>query len=552
MAVVEGQMIEVKWGARNKEWFLKKGYIFTKMGDSFYVKLKHLKNGSSQMIQVECDDEKCENIFRTQKRYYDKSVSSHIGAAYCKSCSYKRRSKIKEEKDKKNLANVNHIEIYRDVIKKNLDRFPDSYVKSMTIDQASELVKELIKHLKNNNVITNDNEIPRALSMNTMRKYHLDRICDKFTLRTLLDYTFSGKYKAWEYRSVERGYWSLKENRRNALEWFLKKLKEDDIIVNLDKLPKISYKKYLMRYNLSGILKNYTSFGDLMVDTFPEKYNRWDFPVPKNYYKEENNKKYIMEWLTKKMMEDGLIDSIEDIPSIAHNKIFKHYNLSSFLVHCFRDSPYDAFNYLYPNTWNEWEFSYVPMKFWDKGSNVSKAIRWAIEQGIKDGIIEDLNDLQSYPLRTLLDRYGLSSLFNKYDVYFIISLLFPESFDNTKKRTKINGVSLDSKEEALIHSYIIKNFTNVNIPNKSENLFKNHKENESYVPDWIINKNIIVEYFGMYDSSGTKMIKNYTNKAERKIEYFNSLEGYDFIAIFPNDLKSNMQGVKNKLEVFIK
>lgn len=51
----KGQFKEVKWMRPTKEWYLSKGYIFTKIGDSFTVKAEDLSRGSKQEIVVVCD-----------------------------------------------------------------------------------------------------------------------------------------------------------------------------------------------------------------------------------------------------------------------------------------------------------------------------------------------------------------------------------------------------------------------------------------------------------------------------------------------------------------
>lgn len=47
------------------------------------------------------------------------------------------------------------------------------------------------------------------------------------------------------------------------------------------------------------------------------------------------------------------------------------------------------------------------------------------------------------------------------------------------------------------------------------------------------------------------MFVDYNKKTERKIDFFNSLKDYIFIAIFPQDLKNNFEGLKNKLKLIL-
>ena len=83
-------------------------------------------------------------------------------------------------------------------------------------------------------------------------------------------------------------------------------------------------------------------------------------------------------------------------------------------------------------------------------------------------------------------------------------------------------------------------------------MFYNKEFNESYIPDFIIkDKNIIIEYFGLYVDKNHEFIENYKRKTHRKIKYFINIEGYEFIDLYPDDLKNDFEGVRKKLTPFI-
>lgn len=128
-----------------------------------------------------------------------------------------------------------------------------------------------------------------------------------------------------------------------------------------------------------------------------------------------------------------------------------------------------------------------------------------------------------------LGRLGLSS--------------FTKSYKNMK---------FDSNQELDVFKYIESNFTDKIIKNSKR--YYNEKYDEKYIPDFIIElgkKTIIIEYFGMYKVyMKNDIFKTYTEKADRKIEYFNSLEDVYFIPLFPEDLNSKFKGVRDKLTSF--
>lgn len=55
MAIVEDQLVEVKWHYSNREWYEEKGYVFTKNKDTFYVKVDELMDSSKANVKVICD-----------------------------------------------------------------------------------------------------------------------------------------------------------------------------------------------------------------------------------------------------------------------------------------------------------------------------------------------------------------------------------------------------------------------------------------------------------------------------------------------------------------
>lgn len=47
--------VEVKWNTRNKAYYERLGYKYTKMQDVFLVKVEDLQRGSSVKVEVKCD-----------------------------------------------------------------------------------------------------------------------------------------------------------------------------------------------------------------------------------------------------------------------------------------------------------------------------------------------------------------------------------------------------------------------------------------------------------------------------------------------------------------
>ncbi|WP_297419595.1 zinc-ribbon domain-containing protein [Clostridium sp.] len=85
--LISKEKIKLKWTPSNKFHYESKGYVYTKFGDEFEVKLEDLSKGSNVKVEVKCDCEDCKNPYlkpitwNNYKRYVHED-----GKYYCKSC----------------------------------------------------------------------------------------------------------------------------------------------------------------------------------------------------------------------------------------------------------------------------------------------------------------------------------------------------------------------------------------------------------------------------------------------------------------------------------
>ena len=91
----------VKWNSKIKKYYESKGYIYTKMGDEFEVKIKDLAKGSHALVNVKCDCEDCKSPYLKPIiwRDYLKCVKED-DKYYCQKCSMKVLTKDKTKKTK--------------------------------------------------------------------------------------------------------------------------------------------------------------------------------------------------------------------------------------------------------------------------------------------------------------------------------------------------------------------------------------------------------------------------------------------------------------------
>lgn len=212
-----------------------------------------------------------------------------------------------------------------------------------------------------------------------------------------------------------------------------------------------------------------------------------------------------------------------------------------------------------------WEFKFVTAHFFKDKNNVREYLTWFIEVVLKSNINNSI-EYSKYFTDNNLCALGFSRIVHikkhfKYPNYFF---MLKDLIDNNISDIGFNickakdGTLLDSNEEVILYEYIKHNISkNIKAIGKSrKNMYENN--GEKYAPDFELScidkdKKIIIEYFGLYyeNTYNNKILEEYKNKANRKIEYFSKLDNIMFVALYPNDLKNNFKGVSEKLASFI-
>lgn len=242
--------------------------------------------------------------------------------------------------------------------------------------------------------------------------------------------------------------------------------------------------------------------------------------------------------------------------------IIEEYKISFSKTPFIKNSPYNIIKLTYPElNIQGWEMVHAPTSYWDDYNNVLSLFKFYVnkineEFGNNVNYNTYINDRAIQSLCYKLFRAKKYKWNNKTWQDIINDCGLDIQLSNIN--ISCDGTILNSKEEVVLYDYIK---TNLNIDIKSIGLkrkkgyyFYNEEHDENYIPDFYIKneKPIIIEYFGMYNENNkNKMFVDYNEKTKRKIEFFNSLEGYNFIAIFPQDLKNNFEGLKNKLKLIL-
>jgi len=122
--------VKVKWHNRNMIHFISKGYVYTKLGDEFLVKVEDLSKGSEVKLLVKCDY--CNKIIEKQNINFLKQKNKIINKDACSKCNSLKQNEIANIKKNKDtyvslefiinfLKNIN-LELTKDNIFKDINK----------------------------------------------------------------------------------------------------------------------------------------------------------------------------------------------------------------------------------------------------------------------------------------------------------------------------------------------------------------------------------------------------------------------------------------------
>jgi hypothetical protein len=131
------QIIKNKWNVSNRDWYIQKGYNYTKLKDEFEINVLDLKKGSHNLIKLKCDY--CDVIFyKEYKSYlYGRRI---IGKDCCENLDCIKQKRYESNKLIYGVGFILQIdEIKNSRIKTNLEKYGCEYA------SQSKIVKEKIK-----------------------------------------------------------------------------------------------------------------------------------------------------------------------------------------------------------------------------------------------------------------------------------------------------------------------------------------------------------------------------------------------------------------------
>ncbi|HLG28293.1 MAG TPA: hypothetical protein VI423_10950 [Paenisporosarcina sp.] len=316
--------------------------------------------------------------------------------------------------------------------------------------------------------------------------------------------------------------------------------------------------KTLAKYKLSSLIQIMPK-EKIFTHLFSDKYQMWELGIlPPNYWNDEQNITKARNWLINKLIIDQAINSEEEIILIKSHRYFKEYGLDGLLYSKFNATVFDFWDEHFNGKYQEWEYQLTKRNYWTTSENRNKALKNLIE--VKLGLTKsDIPKVFTYgflnsnyhKFSLICDSYYNSNLFRWIDE------AYPNEFKIEQFTELIanDGTVVDSRAEKNIHNLLLENNMHIKyIENKQDlkNSFTNEEHKERYVPDWIINGNVIVEYYGWYIKNymktGNKTFITYNEKLSRKNEFYRAMEDYKMIALYPSDIENNFSGLIEKFQ----
>jgi len=445
------------------------------------------------------------------------------------------------------------INIYEEVLSGARKKFPDGTF------QNEDNAKILIRYLFLEKLKLSEADLLGLKLRSILKEYNLIRISQYFNIYEKFKEWFPEfKIYDWYFWDVNISFWN-DENILIATDWLINRLIKNNIIHNIDDIPKKLTHKLIYKYRLSSLVNG--KFNGILYDylnyVFPNRWKPFQMNVvQRNYWEDKSKLIEAIRWLICDRLN---ITKREDLLKLQ-TKDFNDNNLGAAITH-FNCSVYKAISTAFPElNIREYEMNVIPTNYWKDKQHRISAMKWLIEDILKLDLSKVPSTLSYTYIKECFHKFSLVlDKFYNSNIYLWINEVYPNIFNPLDFKIPLSrdGLKMDSKEEVMIHHCMLDNYdVEVNYYGTSRKYkIYNNETGENYIPDWILNNNFILEYFGWFhENRNENILVEYVNKTYRKIEFYNNYcnkNNMKFIALYPEDLKNNLQGVKEKLNIIL-
>jgi len=234
-------------------------------------------------------------------------------------------------------------------------------------------------------------------------------------------------------------------------------------------------------------------------------------------------------------------------------------------------NPYNLLTLVFPElNIQPWEMPSTPDAFWLSYDNFLLSVKFYVY----DILNEDMrNNIEAYfSSKCIIELFPKLFLqkfrYHKEKTWKEILNDIGIYYDTNKNlKSTYDGEILKSMEEVKIYNFIHKKL-NINTLKviKGKYIFKcNNGIDKRYIPDFYIteindiklNKPCIIEYYGLFINDyrtvktlTDEILNNYKDKTNRKNDFYKNNPDIYFIDLYPQDLKNNFEGVRQKITSF--
>jgi hypothetical protein len=129
---------------------------------------------------------------------------------------------------------------------------------------------------------------------------------------------YNNKYPAYKFKIASINYWKLKDNRMQAMKYFI----EEDLKVEIDKIPLYITKMQVQRnartlYTLLHSRKYYNSLYDWINDVYPDRFDRKDFEINAYRYEFDSEEEMLIHELLQKEVGNVIYNTRKDCDPIT-------------------------------------------------------------------------------------------------------------------------------------------------------------------------------------------------------------------------------------------
>lgn len=252
---------------------------------------------------------------------------------------------------KSNPLGMTEIEVYKKILTGELKRFPYGFWqgedgKKNSIEVMRYLIEDVLKWSKE--------DVKKNLIVLTFKKYKLAGM-----LKSLYDQSpylaieslYPGEFKPYSLKNAPKDYWN-NNTVKEAIETLMCEMElTKEIFVST------VTKQMLVDNDLGGLLDycNNSPYTALKI-AFGDTFNPWDMvSAPNGYWTRHTAISSI-----KKLIEEDLKWSEDDIKNNISKSIFQQHNLSGMLNVVFGDSPYEALEAAYPGKFSPKDLKHKP------------------------------------------------------------------------------------------------------------------------------------------------------------------------------------------------